>query len=92
MLTTPITILDYTFTVEYTYHITAPAIPASGPTYSSGGEPATPMEYEIPTDFELYQDKFTIPLPIPPWLHPLILEHLLNSEDVYQSIEEDSQS
>jgi hypothetical protein len=40
-------ILPDDITAEVTYEVTSWGAPESGPTYSSGGEPAEPPEFEI---------------------------------------------
>ena len=40
-------ILGTSFIAEFDYTVTAKAIPESGPSYFSGGEPAEPMQWAI---------------------------------------------
>ena len=42
-----LTIAGAEYIVGYDYKITAEAVPEQGPSYASGGEPASPMEYEV---------------------------------------------
>ena len=39
----------YTITMEFEVKMTSPGYPATGPSYSSGGEPAEPPEFDIET-------------------------------------------
>jgi len=75
-------------TINYEYKITNPGAPETGPSYSSGGEPAEPMEYEIQS-FELFNDKDE-KLEVPKWLNDIIETHLSESDKVYEDIDEDS--
>lgn len=88
MLTT-ITIADIDFTVDYDAKITAPAIAKRGPTYSSGGEPASPMEYEVSIVSlkETGQGPMAPLLALPGWLTTLIERHLEEREDIYNDVE-----
>ena len=42
-----LTIAGAEYIVGYDYKITAEAQPQMGPSYDSGGEPASPMEYDV---------------------------------------------
>ena len=84
-----IQIAEADFVVEFSYKVTAKAHPAAGPTYSSGGEPASPMEYEV-NIISLREDKGASSplLPILSWLYRVIERYLLESDMVYEAIEE----
>jgi hypothetical protein len=45
------------YLIDFDIKITAPACAATGPTYDCGGEPASPMEWEIDGDPELFSLK-----------------------------------
>jgi hypothetical protein len=45
------------YLIDFEIKITAPACAATGPTYDCGGEPASPMEWEIDGDPELFSLK-----------------------------------
>jgi hypothetical protein len=51
-----LTIAGAEYIVGYAYKITAEAVPEQGPSYASGGEPASPMEYEV-TFVDLRKDE-----------------------------------
>jgi hypothetical protein len=46
------------YLIDFDIKITAPACAATGPTYDCGGEPASPMEWEIDGGPELFSLKF----------------------------------
>jgi hypothetical protein len=45
------------FLIDFDIKITSPGCPATGPSYASGGEPASPMEWEIDGDVAIYSLK-----------------------------------
>jgi hypothetical protein len=46
------------YLIDFDIKITAPACAATGPTYACGGEPASPMEWEIDGDPEVFSLKY----------------------------------
>lgn len=88
----PVEIANVEYVVHYTYRVTAEAQRATGPTYSCGGTPAEPMEYEVTVT-----DLFTSPrkgeqpksLKLPAWLRTDLEAYAQESDDVYLAIIED---
>ena len=70
--------------VEFEIKITAHGHPATGPTYSSGGEPAEAAEFEV----AVYGARFPkqhadVPeLELPQWLKDLLETHLMERDDI----------
>ena len=89
-----LTIAGAEYIVGYDYKITAEAIPEQGPSYSSGGEPASPFEFEV-TFIDLRKDMgagFSTPaLDCPAWLRAEIETWLYedNTGGIREAIEED---
>lgn len=83
MLTT-ITILGQNLDVEYDFNITASGCGETGPTYSSGGEPAEPAEFEI--EF-LRLSRGVTGLEAPEWLIDLIIQHLNERDDINEIVQ-----
>ena len=90
-MTVSIDILGTSYIVYYGAKVTFGGAPESGPTYSSGGEPAEPMEFEV-TLLALQEDigggKLGPELETPAWLKALIEEHLQDDERVYSAVED----
>lgn len=87
------------YAIEFDYRITAQACDATGPTYASGGEPASAMEWEVSGPIALIYEKNTaprgqpakyidIPLEVPLWLDEEITAYLQEDADgsIYESI------
>ena len=89
-----LTIAGAEYVVGYDYKITAEAQPQMGPSYDSGGEPASPMEYEV-SFVDLRKDdgraKET-PVDCPAWLKAEIENWLYEDPDgrIYDAILEDA--
>ena len=89
-----LTIAGTDYIVGYSYRITAEACPEQGPSYASGGEPASPMEYEV--EFvDLRKDEGggkETTVDCPAWLKTEIETWLYEDPDgkIYEAIEEDA--
>lgn len=85
-----IEILGQELIVEYVAKITSHGAPATGPSYSSGGEPAEPMEFEIEILGVTFPKQHAdVPDPIiPEWLSDLIMSHLHERDDVYEVVQQ----
>jgi hypothetical protein len=89
-----LTIAGAEYVVGYDYKITADAVAEQGPSYASGGEPASPMEYEV-AFIDLRKDdgggKET-PVDCPAWLKAEIENWLYEDPDgqIYAAIAEDA--
>ena len=70
---------------DYEARITSPALPARGPTYSCGGEPASPLEFEVRV---LALRRGFEPLELPAWLRRAIEELIEDDDDVAAELEE----
>lgn len=80
-------IADIPYDIDYDAKITAPAIPEQGPTYSSGGEPACPFEYEAHiVGFKRHGDSEYLALPA--WLTKVLESWLDNSDEVYEQVKD----
>lgn len=69
----PIEICGVDMVAEVTFIITSPSMPATGPTYYSGGEPAEGAEWEV-IDIRLFNEvkNNRHELEAPQWLKSLI--------------------
>ena len=87
------------YAIEFDYRITAQACAETGPTYASGGEPASALEWEVSGPISLYFEKNTasrgqppkyidIPLEVPPWLDEELTAYLQEDTDgsIYEHI------
>ena len=88
-----LTIAGAEYIVGYDYKSTSPGAPEQGPTYSCGGQPAEPFEYEV-TFTDLRRDEGggkETPVDAPAWLRTEIENWLFEDPDgkVYAAIEED---
>ena len=77
--------------VNYDAKVTARAYPGHGPTYSSGGEPPSPMEYEVTInslerDFE--KSAYGGSLELPMWLRSALETIMLEDDSVYDAVSE----
>lgn len=84
------TLLGSDFVADFDYKVTSRGCPARGPSYSSGGEPAEAVEYEVELN-DLREDlpgRTSAPLACPVWLMCLIKDHIQESDDVAREIEE----
>jgi hypothetical protein len=91
MPTTTIEIAGAEYAVEYDYRITCRAYASTGPTYWSGGEPATAMEYEVAvTGLSVDAPGNQPALEVPAWLKEAIEERLQDDDRVYDQICEDA--
>ncbi len=91
-----LTIAGADFVVDYDYDITYPGRPATGPSWSSPGEPPEPMEFEVTVTAlrkDVHLRKVAAPLlPMSEWLKDAIEEDLAERDDVYEAIIEDARS
>jgi len=79
-----ISLLDQEILVDYEIHITSRGSPETGPSYSSGGEPAAPAEFDIEV-FGLRWPKKDADISdpfMPDWLRDLIATHLSERDDI----------
>ena len=76
-----IEIAGHDLIVEYEIKITSHSYPATGPSYSSGGEPGGPAEFEIVVH-GLRIDDGTPELEMPVWLCALIAARLAERDDI----------
>ena len=86
---TTVEIAGHELIVEYVFEITAHGCPQTGPTYSSGGEPAEPAEFEIEV-LGLYFPKSATDLPeleMPKWLKDILTTHLSERDDINDIIQ-----
>ncbi len=92
-----LSILDADFVAEIEYRITSRGAPETGPTYSCGGQPAEPPEWDI-EDVQLreYHPRPLLAanplLDVPKWLFELISEHDKVSEAIYEAIWKDERA
>src|SRR5208282_3268347 len=88
MITIYLDILGCNFMAEVEYRVTSKGCPEQGPSYSSGGEPAEPPEWEI-EEIGLYRlaadDKGPLWLEVPKWLFNIVA----GSYEVNQAIIEE---
>jgi hypothetical protein len=89
-----LTIAGAEYVVGYDYKITADAVPEQGPSYASGGDPASPMEYEV-AFVDLRKDDGggeETPVDCPAWLKAEIEIWLYEDSDgrIYDAIAEDA--
>jgi hypothetical protein len=77
-----VTLLEQNYEVEYDFKITSYGCPATGPSYSSGGEPAEGPEFEI-TVHEIVGKEG-----LPDWLKLLLEEHLAERDDIIELVNE----
>ena len=90
MPSTTLEIAGAEYEVSYDYRVTCRAYAATGPTYWSGGEPGSPMEFEVTvTGLTLDAPGDQPALEMPGWLKAAIEERLQESDYVYQQICED---
>jgi hypothetical protein len=80
-----VTILDTNLEVEYDFKITAHGCPERGPSYSSGGEPAEPAEFEL--EVLGIETVAGMDLELPKWLKDLLTEHLYEREDINEIVQ-----
>lgn len=75
--------------VEYVFKITAHWCPQTGPTYSSGGEPAEPAEFEIEVlGLRFPKQHADVPeLAMPEWLKDILTTHLSERDDINDIIQ-----
>ena len=77
--------------VNYDAKVTARAYPGHGPTYSSGGEPPSPMEFEITIDSletDAPKGERGIPLELPNWLRHGLECVMQDQASVYDDVAE----
>ncbi len=75
--------------VEYVFKITSHSYPATGPSYSSGGEPGGPCEFEIEVLGARFPKQHTdVPDPeLPEWLKGVIATHLMERDDINEIVQ-----
>ncbi len=81
-----------TMIVEYVFEITAHGSPQSGPSYSSGGEPAEAAEFDIEVlgiDWPNRSKLSDVPVPeLPTWLRDLLATHLAERDDINEIVQQ----
>ena len=82
-----VTILETNFEVEWTFKITASGSPETGPSYYSGGEPATGAEFELEV-LSLHLPKQDAELELPKWLNDLIATDLYERDDINDIVQQ----
>lgn len=77
--------------VEYVFSITAHGCPATGPSYSSGGEPAEAAEFELTVlGLRFPKQHADVPaLEIPAWLKDILTTHLAERDDINEIVQRD---
>ena len=70
--------------VEYEIKITSHSYPATGPSYSSGGAPGGPAEFDIAVlGIRFLKQHADVPeLAMPQWLDDILCTHLAERDDV----------
>ena len=77
--------------VNYDAKVTARAYPGHGPTYSSGGEPPSPMEFEVTINSLETDEKNGVQgtvLELPGWLCNALESIMLDDDSVYDAVSE----
>lgn len=76
--------------VDYEFKITSRGCPATGPSYSSGGEPAEAAEFEITVLGARFPKQHAdVPeLEIPKWLEDILVWHLMERDDVNEIVQQ----
>jgi hypothetical protein len=83
-----VTILDTNLEVEYDFEITAHGCPERGPSYSSGGEPAEPAEFELEVlGIEFPKQHADVHLELPEWLKDMLTSHLYERDDINEIVQ-----
>jgi len=83
-----VTILETNFEVEYEFEITASGSPETGPSYSSGGEPAEPAEFEITIlGLRIPKQPDDVYLELPKWLEELLATDLSERDDINEVVQ-----
>ena len=77
--------------VHYNYIITSFPTKDTGPSYSSGGEPGDPLEFDITiTKLESITPKGMVELELNEWLKAALYQYLMVDDDIaYQAVGED---
>jgi len=77
--------------VSYDYNVTSFPTPDTGPSYSSGGEPGDPLEFDITiTKLESDTPKGRVNLELIEWIKVALYQHLMIDDDIaYQAVGED---
>lgn len=84
-----VTILETAFEVEYDFDITAGGSPESGPSFSSGGEPAEPAEFDIEVlGISVPKQPADVTLEMPDWLRDVIATHLCERADINDVVQQ----
>jgi hypothetical protein len=84
-----VTILDVEFDVEYEIKITAHGSPETGPSYSSGGEPAEPAEFDVEIiELRTPGQHADVHFDLPQWLEDMLVTHLCERDDVNDAAQE----
>lgn len=75
--------------VEYVFKITSHGCPATGPSYSSGGEPAEGAEFEIEVLGARFPKQHAdVPDPeLPGWLKDVLTTHLMERDDINEIVQ-----
>lgn len=75
--------------VEYVFKITSHGYPATGPSYSSGGEPAGGAEFDITIlGLRFPKQHADVHLVVPEWLKNILTTHLLDRDDINDIVQE----
>lgn len=76
--------------VEYVFKITSHGYPATGPTFSSGGEPAGGAEFEIEVlGLRFPKQHADVPNPeMPEWLKDVLTTHLSERDDINDIVQD----
>lgn len=83
-----VTILETNFEVTYDFNITAGGSPETGPSYSSGGEPAEPAEFDIEIiELRLPNQNADVTLDVPKWLEEMLATHLSERDDINEIVQ-----
>jgi len=82
-----IEIAGHDLVVEYEIKITSHSYPATGPSYSSGGEPGGPAEFEIMVH-GLRVDDGAPELELPAWLRAIVATHLAERDDINETAQQ----
>lgn len=75
--------------VDFDIKITSRGCPASEPSYSSGGEPAEPCEFDVEIiELRFPKQHADVEIYLPKWLKDLLTTHLLERDDIYAVADE----
>lgn len=69
----------------YTTRVTLRRVAEQGPSYSSGGEPACPGEFEVEMDDLFIDDGDGTKVDCPEWLRDIIEQEMQDDQGVYET-------